>query len=541
MLKQIFILISILISSNLFSQLAITIPTEFEKSEKLLITWSYNSAIDSTFAGIIAITKDHADVEIVYNPDSIIKDTSYIRNFLIALGSDSSNVRFAAARTNTCNLRQYGPSRGYGVFADTIERYLGKPGFSNFNLPYDDSMAYSLSSNWLWNIVDYDLHYENTNISYDGLRYLFVGDRILNDNLPMTENDIRFALNSYYNSGLVLFLPNPDQSGGGELSGLNNYIKLIDFETILVSSIPDTLPDYPVFMEIKSELESIVNYFGYPYEIISLPAAPQEDGTFAINQDGILRSYTNSIIINDLVLVPSFNMPVYDSMAFEIYSDLLPGYTVNQVDASLLAQYHSGLNTVSLEIPQKNYLRILHKKITGLQPYSPFVKINCLCQADAQVEAMWLYYKINNDTAFTKEEIHLVCPQHFAVIEKLDPGDTISYYIEAISSKTTTTYPLSAPDGTFTFWLDVVSKIYNNSEDHFTIAPNPGNGDFQIISSQHLHSIQISVFNSNGQKVLSDKCNPGSPVHLSEKLSPGIYLIVIRDKNLTSKHKLIVQ
>lgn len=541
MLKQLFLISSLLFSSFLFSQLAITIPTEFEKSEKLLLSWSYNNEIDSTLAEIVGITKKHADVEIVYNPDSLAQDTSYIRSFLISLGSDSTNVSFTAARSNTCMLRQYAPTRGYGVFSDTVERYFGKPGFNNFNRPLDDSMAYSLSNNWSWNIVDYDLQYENSNIFYDGLRYLFVGDRILSDNLPMTENDISFALNSYYNSGIVLFLPNPDQSGGGELSGLSNYLKLIDFETILLSTIPDTLPDYSVLEDIKSELESIVNYFGSPYELFTIPAAPLEDGTFATDKDGINRSYTNSIIINDLVIIPSFNEPLFDSIALDIYKQMMPGYTIRQIDAVHLTNNHCGLNTVTLEIPQKNYLRILHEKITGLQPYSPYVKINCLCQADSQVESMWLYYKINDDTSFTKKEIHLVCPQHFAVIEKLDPGDTVSYYIEAISSKTTTTYPLSAPEGTFTFWLDVVSQLYSNSESYFTISPNPGNGDFKIHSTQNKQSLQLTVFNSNGQKVVSQICNSNSDIKLGNKLLPGIYFIQIQGHNLISKHKLIVQ
>ncbi len=260
MKNQLLILFAILFSTTLSAQLAISIPTEYEKSEKLLITWPYHYQMDSTIAQIAGIVKYHADVDIIFNPDSTDTDTTQIRNFLISIGSDSSNISFIPAHTNTPYLRQYAPITGYGVFTDTIERYFGKPEFSDYFRPEDDSMAYELSQYTGWSIVDYELEFESSNIYYDGLRNLVVGDRILAQNYPMTENDIRFDLNSYYNSGVVTFLSNPNMSGGGDLNGLENYIKFIDYETILLSSIPDTLPDYTVIEEIYSELQSLSTF-----------------------------------------------------------------------------------------------------------------------------------------------------------------------------------------------------------------------------------------------------------------------------------------
>ncbi|MBT3818064.1 MAG: T9SS type A sorting domain-containing protein [Lentimicrobiaceae bacterium] len=526
---------------TLVAQLAITIPCEFETSEKLLLTWPYNSTFDTTTAKIAGVANEYADIDIIYNPDSTMFDTTQIRSFLQIMSCDSSNISFVPAYTNTNLLRQYSPITGYGVFTDTLERYLGNPGFDNYSRPVDDSLTQQLANYWSYNYTDYSINFEYSNIQYDGLRYLFVGDRILSENDTLSENDIRFALNSYFNSGEVLFLPNPEQSGGGSLNGLENYMKLIDFETILLSSIPDSLPDYTTIEGIYDELSSVVNYYGRPFNIVRIPSAPQSNGRFAIDQSGANLSYTNSIIINDLVIIPSYGVPYFDSLALEIYGETMPGYKIEMIDASLLAQYHSGLHTITNIIPQRSLLRILHEKITGLQPYSHFVKINCLCEAGNQVDNMWLYYKVNDDTAFTKKEIHLVCPMHFAVIEKLNPGDTVSYYIEANSTQTQIFYPLSAPEGNFTFWMDVVS---DESETIFgqkySIVPNPGNGIFTIKSSNLSHKIEVSIINSNGQLVKSFAGRTNELINLQALLSAGYYTIIVKSDEGMTSHKLII-
>ncbi len=196
---------------------------------------------------------------------------------------------------------------------------------------------------------------------------------------------------------------------------------------------------------------------------------------------------------------------------------------------------------MTLEVPQNAFLRILHEKITGLQDFSPFVKINCLCQADSQVEAMWLYYKINNDTAYEKKEIQLFCPQHFAVIEKLHPGDTISYYIEAISSKTSITYPVSAPEGNFTFWLDITSKIYSDSEENTVIAPNPSNGEFTISTPTPGELLDIFIYQSSGQLLFSGTFTSGTTTSVTNELQAGLYIIRIAGRNTLTTQKLIIQ
>ncbi len=290
-----------LLAMTFHAQVAITIPAEYEKNDNLLLVWPYSSAIDSVICEVTEIAKQVVDVDILYNPDSNQFDTTQIRSFLTNMGIDNENVNFIPSYTNTYWLRQFSPVTGYGVFTDNLVQYLGNPGFSGYNRPLDDSVPTQLASYWDMDGVNYGLEFENTNIQYDGLRNLFVGDRILEQNLPMDENEVRFSLNAYFSSGEVVFMPSLYQSGGGNWHSIDTYMKLLDFETILVSKIPDTLPDYNILEDIATELESTINYFGVGYEVIRILAPPNDDGKYPVTPEEEMVCEQSLQIVKDTI------------------------------------------------------------------------------------------------------------------------------------------------------------------------------------------------------------------------------------------------
>ncbi len=540
-MKNIYLSIFILITISLKAQDAITIPAEFEKNDNLVLTWSYTEAVDTVLAEIAQIAEQAADISIIYNPDSTQFDTIQINSFLHNMGVDTDNVCFIPAVTNTCWLGQYSPVVGYGVFTDTLALYLGNPGFSNFGRPDDDRIPAKLADYWSLNLSDYSLQFENTNIQYDGMLNLFVGDNVLQQNLPMDENEIRFDLNSYFGSGNVFFTPNFTHMGGGDILSNNMYMKILDFETILVSEIPDTLPDYNALEDFASDISVIPNKFGGNYNIIRISDPPNADGKYPITQNEEVRSYTNSLIVNNIVIIPSFGLPYYDSAAYHTYRKYMPGYHIFMIDSHLLSANYGGVNTVAKEIPQANFLRILHEKNIGTRNYAINYEIICLSSSSDLVQEMWLYYKLNSDTSYTKTEIHLVCPQHFGVIENLLPTDTVHYYIEAISTTTTTTYPLSASVGNFTFWFDVVgiNNISDNSH-KYSIAPNPTKGSFMLLHKNYSGKVGLSIFNINGQKVIEIANYHGGIINADNMLDAGCYAVLVNDNGIISRQKLVI-
>ena len=534
-------IVLLLMSVMLKAQVAITIPTEFEKNDKLVLAWAYNNTLDSIISEVAGIVQQVAEVEIIYNPDSTQYDTTQIISFLTNIGVDAEGISFLEIRSNTCWLKQYSPVMGYGVFDTTLIQYLGDPYFTAYNQPNNDSIPKKLSELWGKELASYNLEFENTNLQYDGFKNLFIGSNVIEQNIPMDENEVRTNLNAYFASDDVIFTPYLTHSGGGDIIGNNMYMKMLDFETILVASIPDTLPDFNLIEDFVTNLETITNKFGGNYNVIRIPSPPNSNGSYPIERFDESRSYTDAIIVNNIVLVPSFGISEFDTAAYQTFKKYMDGYQVYMVDSRSLTMLGGSLGSLALVVPQSNLLRIIHEKNIGAQEFRSDYDILCLATSSDLIEEMWLYYRINDDTEYTKKEIYLVCPQHFGVIEGLTPQDTVHYYIEAISSTTTTTYPLSAPNGNFTFWFDIVNiYTFETNTTQYSIVPNPSSGDFKIYGSIGTEKIHLSIYNMSGTKLFDEYTNVGETISLGKSLKEGYYTVLIVSGDTTERLKLLI-
>jgi len=527
---------------RLTAQMAVTMPGDFEKSEGLILNWNNQEEINLATVQIITLVQQQAvPIWILYQRDPVPMDTTEISLFLISHGATMENIHFLPAHYQGSWIRNFGPMMGYGVFDQNLERFIYDAGYAYNYPPEDDSIPAQLAHYWHWPLAEIPLELDGGNLLNDGLKRGFSTKRVLEMNPLLSEIDVKNILKEKYNLNDWVFLETLEHSGGGDGNRLDGFMLVLDFETILVSEYPNTLPDYEVIESNILTLQSLTNAFGRPYTIFRVPAPPMADGTFTTTQQGEMRTYTNALILNNQVMVPSYGLPWYDSVARAVFKEAMPGYQISMVDASALTPQHGAIRSLSEVIPQSHYLRIEHKKITGYQPYQPDVQVTCISKADELVEDMWLYYRINSDTNYTKTPIFLVCPEHFGVIEGLAEDDTVHYYLEANSTSATTTYPLSAPDGNFTFWFDVVSEIdltekFNTS----FVFPNPGNGMIRFQLSDKMNLAEMRLYTLNGQLLFETSVANNQPVNIKRFVSPGLYLVRLNTKDEEEVIKLII-
>ncbi len=528
------------LSLQMTAQLAISFPGEFEKNEGVLLVWDYNPSRDSVVANMAAAIQPVAKVWIIYYPGTAPMDTTDIRNYLLSRGVGYENVTFIPAWTETLWIRDFGPFTAYGVFEDAPERFFYDAGYSQYSRPKDDSIPSQLGNFWNFPTVDLDLEFEGGNFMLDGLANGFATKRIYSQNPLLTPDEIQQQLKDYFNLQSVVFLDVLNHSGGGIWKHVDMFMKVLDYETILVSSYPDSLPDYPVIESNVEILSQKLNYFQNPYKIIRIPAPPKEDGTFATTQNDEMRTYTNSLIINNIIIVPSYNLPEYDSAAKHIYEEHMPGYIIKMVDARTLTPLYGALHCISKEIPQERLLKIVHEKVEGPQVYMSDFAITCLANCDSLVEEMWLNYKINDATEFQITPIYLVCPTHYGVIEGLLPTDTVHYFIEGRSGLNTVTYPLSSPDGYFTFWFDIVgNEELDYPNDHFSVYPNPSDGKITIDAALKNEEIKLSVVDLSGKTIYSASVISNQTIDLSKNVLPGMYFLRISSASANQIIKVV--
>jgi len=541
MIKRILTFFSILIISiQLMAQLAISFPGEFEKNEGVILVWDYSPSRDSVVANMAAAIQPVAKVWIVYYPGTAPADTTDIRNYLLSRGVGYTNIDFIPAWTETLWIRDFGPFTGYGVFENAPERFFYDAGYSQYGRPKDDSIPTQIGHLWNIPVVGADLEFEGGNFMLDGLANGFATKRIYAQNPLLTPEEIQQQLKDLFNLQSVVFLDVLNNSGGGIWKHVDMFMKILDYETILVSSYPDSLPDYPVIESNVETLSQTLNYFQKPYKIVRIPAPPKEDGSFATTQNDEMRTYTNSLIINNTVIVPSYNLPDYDSVAKQIYRENMPGYIIKMVDARTLTPLFGALHCISKEIPQERLLKIVHEKVEGPQAYASDFAITCLANCDSLVEQMWLHYKVNDATEFQTTPIHLVCPTHYGVIEGLLPTDTVHYFIEGRSGLNTVTYPLSSPEGYFTFWFDMVNTdALVDSHADYSVYPNPSSGNITIKAPAKHEKLHISLSNMQGKLVYQNTVNTLQTIDLGNDIEPGIYFMQIQSDSGLKTLKVI--
>lgn len=524
----------------IMSQVAVVNPAEFEKNEGVLLVWDYAPARDSITANITRAAQQAGKVWIIYYPGQAPYDTAHIRNYLYSRGVLPLNLYFIPGWTETLWIRDYGPAVLYGDFGQGSERFVVDMGYSAYGRPKDDSIPSQLARHWGWQKQNFPIQIEGGNLMFDGLKRGFASMRVLSQNPQYSAAMLRNIFIDRFQVDDFVFLENLNNSGGGIWKHIDMWMKVLDYETILVSSYPEYLPDYPVIEQNVVYLRGLLNAFGKPYTIIRIPAPPKANGTWATTQNDEMRTYTNSLIINNTVIVPSYNLPEYDNLAKEIYQQAMPGYKIVMVDSRNLTPLGGAIHCITREIPAPKLTRILHRKVTGAQAYSPDFYIYNNCSSTSSIQRMWLYYKKNQQTEYTKVPVYMACPENIGIIQGLLPSDTVSYYLEAVTAHDNTTYPLSAPSGNFTFWFDQavdVQTVQKNDKIH--VFPQPVTDGFYVLPPDENTTVKICIYDRTGRQVYAnDNHIPGNK--LSPGLSNGVYILTVHTEKKLYNSQLII-
>jgi len=535
-----FSLILGLLQLNVMAQGNIQVPAEFEQNEGVLLVWDYNPARDSVIANLAGAIQDHAKVWIIYYPGSVPYDTTFIRNYLLSRGVGYHNVFFLPAWTNTLWIRDFGPVTGYKS-QNGFNRHFFDMGYSAYNRPMDDSIPSQLANQWQINLTNLPLQLEGGNLIFDGFKRAFGSKRILDQNVPLSEQQIRNILMSNFGLQDFHFVEKLLNSGGGIWMHVDMFMKMIDHETIMVSEYPPFLPDYPVIEGIIEQISLLQSTFGRKYNIVRIPAPPKADGTYATTLNDEMRTYTNSLTINDVVIVPSYNLPM-DTLARQIYEQVMPGYTIKMVDSRILTPMYGAIHCITREVPQKDLLRIRHARVTGQQVFAfheMLLPFNIYSKYIP--DSVFVYWRIHPDTVFMQNVVYQSCGYYIAVITNLSPSDTVTYYLEAHAHNTSVRFPLVGPKGGFTFWFDATTGSQNHeTADSPQIYPNPTSGSFQLALTPK-QSLEIYLYSLDGRVVFSESVYSAQEVKLPLTIPDGYYMLRWISRNSSGASKLLLQ
>lgn len=518
---------------------------QWEEVEYVVIRWT--PEFQNIQRQIVAAAVEECKVLIA------TQNQASVQSYLTSNGIDLTNVEFLNAPTNSIWIRDYA---GNTVYTNDVGERALVDWIYNRPRPQDNLLP-TYHADYL-NIPLYvtdtsptDLVNTGGNFMSDGMGNAFASELILDENdagnpygvSVKSEEQIDQILQDYmgidsYRKMTVLPYD--------EIHHIDMHMKLLDEETILVSKYPDGIADGP-------QIEANINYitstfqtpFGNDYEIKWIPAPPSPTGQHPHN-GGAYRTYTNAVIINKSILVPTYR-PEVDEEALQIWQNAMPGYRIVPIDVdnsgenliNLSGAIHCITHTIGVEDP----LWIVHEKVRDVAsnvniPFSAQIKHS------SGIEEAKIFWKEEDESEF--QELALTHDSGDIWTTTLTApmdAESINYYIwaEANSGKALTR-PLPAPEGFWTFNIVNMATHDWAAQNIKGPFPNPAKDKVHFDLNNINGKIKVTIHSILGQKLVENQLdNANGRITLSLNQSwKGVYLVSFEGEFGKVTRKLVI-
>ena len=496
---------------------------EWEEIQALTITWStgYNIQEESILSQIVANAVQECQVII------ICQEESEVQSYLLNQGISTDNVNFIKTDFNNIWIRDYGQNT---VYKNEVGEPILVDWIYNRNRPYDDLVPEKVAEYFNMNMhnttqAPWDLMATGGNFMTDGMGTAFSSELIVEENSGGYAWE-GFNGNVYYPNHTLEEINNTLE----EFMGIDNYIimdnlpydgihhidmhmKLLDEETLLIAEYPEGVADGPqIEANIQYVLENYNSAFGTPYEVIRIPSPPSSSGNYPDN-NGYYRTYTNSVFVNNTVLVP-FYRTEYDTIAQRIYEEALPGYNIIGIDVDNQGQnlisYSGAIHCITHSVGVNEPLLIQHQELEDnylIEQYN----VSASIQHQSGIASATLFWTTNLEQDYQSLSMTNTYGNNWSAFidEDLSAPNSVYYYIEATAnSGKTLSRPLPAPEAYFKFNIleqNNASLSQNNITNiEMSVYPNPASAITCIpVNCMQSFEGQIKLIDVFGREVIT--------------------------------------
>tara|TARA_Y200000002_G_scaffold87499_1_gene69791 strand:+ start:11406 stop:13220 length:1815 start_codon:yes stop_codon:yes gene_type:complete len=539
---------------------------EWEEIQALTITWStgYNIQEETILSQIVANAVQECQVII------ICEEESEVESYLLNQGISTENVNFIKTDFNNIWIRDYGQNT---VYKNDVGEAILVDWIYNRNRPYDDLVPEKVAEYFNMNMhnttqAPWDLMATGGNFMSDGMGTAFSSELIVDENSGGYAWE-GFDGNVYYPDHTIEEINNTLE----EFMGIDNYIimdnlpydgihhidmhmKLLNEETLLIAEYPEGVADGPqIEANIQYVLENYNSAFGTPYEVIRIPSPPSSSGNYPDN-NGYYRTYTNSVFVNNTVLVP-FYRTEYDTIAQRIYEQALPGYNIVGIDVDNqgenLISYSGAIHCITHSVGVNEPLLIQHQQLEDSYPIEQY-NVSASIQHQSGIASATLFWTTNLEEGYQSLSMTNTDGNNWSAFieENLSAPNSVYYYIEATAnSGKTLSRPLPAPEAYFKFNIleqNNASLSQNNITNiEMSVYPNPASAITCIpVNCVESFEGQISLTDVLGKEVTTiyegnflSGLNQFF-IHAND-YAKGMYFIVLDSEQSQIRKRLIIQ
>jgi len=301
---------------------------EYEKAKAVAIGWSGYSSMLSEIAKFASMD-GNAEIWVMSGPDSIpnIPADKHIK---------------LACPLNTVWMRDYGP---FGITESTNSLGIVDSVYRHYAYRrLDDQIPTCIARKQDIEVFAMNLILDGGNLMVDRHGNLFMTKRTYDWNNTKTKEEIDSLLKEYFNVKKIHTLeyagyPNYPADGTGHI---DMFVKLLNDDTVLIAESENE--------PYKSNCQKAYEYFkelktpnGGDYKILRVKGW---------DRSGTWYTYTNSLIVNNVVLVPSFSAYANENQkAISIYQQGMPGVQVRLINSDSSISAGGAIHCVTQLIP----------------------------------------------------------------------------------------------------------------------------------------------------------------------------------------------
>ena len=321
-------------------------PAEFCRADAMIISWTSWHAIE-----LLEMTRVVAEDDRVICIYSSASEYADAFQGMTDFGVNMTNVHFLETAAATVWIRDYGPFCAYDD---------GQLAISDFR--------YGTGGDWdaipIAIAEDAGLPWYRTNLTHTGGNHLTDGNgmgffttNLTQGNSSWSQAQIEEEMKAYLGlESLVVF-----GTMEGDMTGhCDMFVKLLNDTLFVVGEYEDpahAMGNDAAFLDgLAAMLDNLVNLDGRDFEVRRIPMLPI-NSSFPYN-----RTYTNSLILNDKVLVPIYGTEM-DRDALDVYAECMPRHEIVGINCEELIPYLGAIHCVTSTLHDANPLTILHEPL----------------------------------------------------------------------------------------------------------------------------------------------------------------------------------
>ncbi len=318
-------------------------PAEYDPCEAIMIAWEGTSSWLDILANMASDITTLGDARVIVWVDTASEQTT-AANSIASVGANMAKVEFRVRATDTIWIRDYGPRYimmgtqpdGSGGVRAIVDHTYNRPRPNDNALP---SHWASLRNEPLFLLPlihgGGNYHLESGNPAGIG----HATNLIVNENPPLDASEIIGHWRDYLNLETTLYTPYPTFVDSTQ--HIDMWMILLDDNKVMVSQ---WVNEPTASWAITSD-NAAAAFASRGFTVYRVPA---------VRSGGTHYTFTNAVICNDLVLIPSYTnatAAAHNATALATWQIAYPGKTIRQINSQAIVTSAGVLHCIVMHVP----------------------------------------------------------------------------------------------------------------------------------------------------------------------------------------------